>query len=875
MTSEHLVRSSSRSTDPMVGVAAVSAYWSRSAAEVADALGSGPLGLTSACAAARLAATGPNAVEEKKHWTALRLLLRQFVNPLVLILVFAASISLVLRQWIDAGIVLAIVLGSSLLSFFQEYRASSAVAELKQRLALTARVVRDGTEQVLPVTRIVPGDVVLLSAGNLVPADGLVLEAQDFLVSEASMTGESFPVEKRPGIVSADAALAGRTNSVFLGASVRSGTARVLAVRTGFRTEFGAIAERLRSREPETEFARGVRQFGSLLIRIMVVIVLTVLAVNVAMDRPVIESLLFSAALAVGLSPELLPAIISVTLSAGARSMARRGVIVRRLDAIDNLGSITVLCTDKTGTLTEGALVLRETLDPTGSRSETLRLLAFLNACFETGIENPLDAALITAGADEGVSARGFTKIDEIPYDFVRRRLTIVVAREGDLRHEMIAKGAFSEVLETCAFVRDGDADRPLDEGSRAALEAVFRTRSVDGFRVLALATRSFAPKADYDRADEAQMTFRGFLVFQDPPKPDAARAITDLGRLGIAIKVISGDNRFVTAHVARAVGLNAEAMLTGGQISAMRDEALWHLAPRTDLFVEIDPQQKERIVRALQRTGQSVGYLGDGINDAPALHAADVGISVAEAVDVARDSADIVLTSRDLDVLRDGVEGGRRTFANTLKYISITTSANFGNMVSMALATPFLPFLPLAAKQILLNNFLSDLPSIAISSDNVDPERLAVPQRWNVKDIRRFMIVFGLVSSVFDLLTFALLIWVLQAGETLFQTVWFMISLLTELAVVLVLRTRRPALSSRPGAVLLWSTAMVLALTFAVPWLGPLSTTFGFVPLSAGLLVAIAAIVLAYIAATELVKSWFFRARVEQRDRRAHSTAR
>jgi P-type Mg2+ transporter len=874
MTSRHLVRSSNRASDTIAGVAAETAYWSRPVGEVADALGSGALGLTSARATAQLAATGPNAVEDAWHWTALRLLLRQFVNPLVIILAFAASISLVLQQWIDAGIVLAIVLGSSLLSFFQEYRASTAVAELKQRLALTARVVRDGMEQVLPVTQVVPGDIVLLSAGNLVPADGLVLEAQDFLVSEASMTGESFPVEKRPGIVAADAALSGRTNSVFLGASVRSGSARMLVVRTGLRTEFGAIADRLHSREPETEFARGVRQFGSLLIRIMVVIVLAVLTANVAMGRPAVESLLFAAALAVGLSPELLPAIISVTLSAGAKAMARRGVIVRRLDAIENLGSMTVLCTDKTGTLTEGTIGLRETLDPVGSRSDAVHLLAFLNASFETGIENPLDAALISAGIHAGLSAKGFTKVDEIPYDFVRRRLTIVVTKEGDLRHEMITKGAFAEVLESCAFVRDGDIDEPLDDGHRSALKAIFRTQSADRFRVLALATRSFAPKADYDRADEVQMTFRGFLVFQDPPKQDAASAIADLGRLGIAIKVISGDNRFVTAHVAKAVGLDAEAMLTGEQIGSMRDEALWHLAPRTDLFVEIDPQQKERIVRALQRTGHSVGYLGDGINDAPALHAADVGISVAEAVDVARDSADIVLTNRDLDVLREGVEGGRRTFATTLKYISITTSANFGNMISMALATPFLPFLPLAAKQILLNNFLSDLPSIAISSDNVDPERLAVPQRWNVKDIRRFMIVFGLVSSVFDLLTFGLLIWVLQAGEALFQTVWFMISLLTELAVVLVLRTRRPALSSQPGAVLLWSTAVVLTLTFAVPWLGPLSATFGFVPLSGGPLVAIVAILLAYIVATELVKAWFFRARVNQANRHARSTA-
>jgi Mg2+-importing ATPase len=517
---------------------------------------------------------------------------------------------------------------------------------------------------------------------------------------------------------------------------------------------------------------------------------------------------------------------------------------------------MTILCTDKTGTLTEGAIVLRDALDAAGERSREVQRLACLNAAFETGIGNPLDAALVAAGTETGFSTEGYAKIDEIPYDFVRRRLTIVVARAGADRHEMITKGAFAEVLAICTLARQGDADRSLDGASRASLEAMFMARSRDGFRVLALATRSYAPKPDYDRADETGMTFRGFLVFQDPPKADAGQAIADLASLGVGTKVISGDNRFVTAHVAEAVGLNTEAMLTGAQIAGMRDEALWHMAPRTDLFVEIDPQQKERIVRALQRTGHSVGYLGDGINDAPALHAADVGISVAEAVDVARDSADIVLTSRDLDVLREGVADGRRTFANTLKYISITTSANFGNMVSMALATPLLPFLPLAAKQILLNNFLSDVPSIAISSDTVDPERVATPQRWNVKDIQRFMVVFGLISSVFDLLTFGVLLYVFDAGEALFQTSWFMISLLTELAVVLVLRTRRSALRSRPSRLLLWSTVTVAAATFAIPFLGDASTLFGFVPLSATELAAVVLIVCGYILATEVAKA-------------------
>ena len=679
-------------------------FWSRDSSELTAALQSGPGGLTSERAAQRLSRIGPNSVQDAPQLSALRLLLRQFESPLVLILLFAAIISLALQQWVDAAIVLAIVLGSSFLGFSQEYRASTAVEELKRRLTLMCRVVRNGAEQTIPVSTIVPGDVVLLSAGSLIPADGLVIEAADFLVSEASMTGESFPVEKRPGVISPDTPIAARTNAVFLGASVRSGTAKVLAVKTGGRTEFGAIAARLRARPPETDFARGVRQFGYLLLRVMVVIVLFVLTMNLLLHRPVVESLLFAAALAVGLSPELLPAIISVTLSAGARAMSRRGVIVRRLEAIENLGSMNILCTDKTGTLTEGTIVLTEALDGANRPSDDVRRLAYLNAVFETGIENPLDAAIVAACKSEGQTVEGFSKIDEIPYDFLRRRLTIVVADDkAPSQHLIVTKGAFANVLDLCSsFARDG-VDIPMNERHRMELEDVYKAKGAQGFRVLAVATRTVEARAHYGRDDEQGMTFRGFLVFYDPPKADAQRTIRDLNNLGIRIKVISGDNRYVTAHLAEAVGLDPATMLTGEQLSALKDEALWHLAPRTDIFVEIDPQQKERIVRALQRTGNSVGYLGDGINDAPAMHAADVGISVEEAVDVARESADIILLSRDLDVLRSGVEDGRRTFANTLKYISITTSANFGNMVSMALAAPLLPFLPLAAKQILL----------------------------------------------------------------------------------------------------------------------------------------------------------------------------
>jgi P-type Mg2+ transporter len=838
-------------------------YWSRDVGDVSTSLGSGPNGLTAARAAERLAVVGPNSVEDAQRLGPLRLLWRQIESPLVLILIFAAAVSLSLSQWVDAGIILAIVVGSTLLGFYQEYRASAAVEELKKRLALTCRVVRDGVEGTVNADALVPGDVLVLSAGNLIPADGRILEASDFLVSEASMTGESFPVEKQPGVVPADTPLARRTNVVFLGASVRSGTARVVVVETGRRTAFGAIAARLRAREPETNFAHGLRQFGYLLIRTMVAIVLFVLTVNLLLHRPLIESLLFSVALAVGLSPELLPAIVSVTLSAGARAMCKEGVIVRRLDAIENLGSMTVLCTDKTGTLTEGTIVLADATDPKGLASAAVRQLAFLNAAFETGIDNPIDAAIVTAGKQAGLSTAGHAKIDEIPYDFLRKRLTIVMAEGGDAgRHLVVTKGAFLNVLSICTQVERDGAACALTDAVTAELSAYYEAKGKAGFRVLALATRAVSAKGAYQRDDETAMVFAGFLLFLDPPKADAARVLGDLAKLNVEVKVITGDNRFVTGHLAATVGLDPASMLTGDALAKLDDEALWHAAPKTSLFAEIDPQQKERIVRALQRTGHSVGYLGDGINDAPALHAADVGISVDQAVDVARESADIILLKRDLDVLRTGVADGRRTFANTLKYISITTSANFGNMVSMALAAPLLPFLPLVAKQILLNNFLSDVPSMAISTDRVDAARVTHPQRWDIKQVRRYMVVFGLLSSAFDLLTFAALLLLFRAGEATFQTTWFVVSLLTELGVVLVLRTRGPAWRSRPSALLLWTTVAATVFALATPFFGRGSTLFGFVPLSTVEMGTVIGIVVAYLAATEAVKRWFFRAR-------------
>lgn len=814
-----------------------------------------PGGLTGDEAAERLSRLGPNRIEDSTRSAPLRLLLRQVESPLVLILVFAAVVALGVGETADALIILSIVTLSTALGFSQEWRAGKALDELRGRLALKVSVLRDGAPVEVDATAIVPGDVIRLSAGNLVPADGRVLVARDFLVTESALTGESFPVEKTADPSAPGAPLARQTGMVFQSTSVRSGTADVLVLRTGRATVFGAIADRLRAAEDETDFERGIRRFGIMLTRVMMVIVTLVLAANLALHRPLVDSLLFSVALAVGLTPELLPAIISVTMSAGARRMAAAGVIVRRIAAIENLGSVDILCTDKTGTLTQGVIALSAALGPEGRDSARVRQLALVNASLETGIANPLDQAIVAAGGE----LPPWPKVDEVPYDFQRKRLTIVCDLPGEEAHLMVTKGAVDTVLAACTHVAWEDGTEALTDAIRARLDSFCQDRGREGFRMLGVASRKAAPKPRYGRDDETGLTFEGFLAFFDPLKDGIVETLADLRAMGIAVKIITGDSRHVAGHVAQAVGLTG-TVLTGETLLGARDEALWHLAETADIFAEIDPQQKERIVRALQARGHSVAYMGDGINDAPALRAADVGISVDGAVDVARDSADIVLLQRDLAVLRQGIADGRRTFANTLKYIAITTSANFGNMISMAAATVWLPFLPLTAAQILLNNFLSDFPSVAISTDRVDPEVVATAPRWDIRGIQRFMVVFGLVSTVFDLVTFAILIWVYRAGEAEFQTTWFVISLMTELVVVLVLRTRRRAWASRPGHVLWASTAVMLVAAAGLPFTGALAQGVGLIPLPAGLMGIALVVVLAYAAATETAKAWFYR---------------
>ncbi len=817
-------------------------------------LGSTSDGLTTADAQQRLTQYGHNVLETKEKATALGLFLNQFKSPIVLILLFATGVSAATQEWVDGVIILAIVLGSALLSFFQEYSANTAAEKLRAQVTIEATVLRDGQPQSIPAEEVVPGDVVLLSAGSLIPADGVLLEASDFYVSQAVLTGETFPEAKTPDPVAAQASLAERTNCVFMGTNVRSGSARALIVQTGTGTAFGQIAERLTLRPPETEFERGIRRFGYLLTEVMMVLVLIVFAVNVFFHKPVLDSLLFSIALAVGLTPQLLPAIISINLSKGSQTMAAHGVIVRRLESIENFGSMDTLCTDKTGTLTEGVVQLDGALDTAGHSSDEVFRYAYLNARLQTGLANPLDEAIVAHAQPDAVGA---TKVDEVPYDFVRKRLSVVV-QEGE-HLLLITKGALDNVLAVCTRVQDGDTVVPLDDGRRTDIQQRFEAWSDQGFRVLGIAIREVLTQSKYSRDDELDMTFMGFLLFFDPPKPGVQDTIARLAELGVQLKIITGDNRLVALHTAEAVGLEVTGVLSGAELNNLRDEALWQAVERTNLFVEVDPNQKERIILALQKRGRVVGYMGDGINDAPALHAADVGISVDKAVDVAKEAADFVLLEHDLAVLRDGILLGRTTFANTLKYVFITTSANFGNMFSMAGASLFLPFLPMLPMQILLTNFLTDFPAMTIASDSVDPEMIERPRRWNIRFIRNFMVTFGTVSSVFDYLTFGTLLFVLHATVDQFRTGWFLESVMTELLIMLVIRTQMPFFKSRPGKYLLIGTLIVASVTLALPY-SPLNGILNLAPLPLPILLVLMGIAVLYVVASELAKRFFYK---------------
>ena len=828
-------------------------FWAVSAPELILSLQSTAQGLSKGEAARRLATHGKNLLKTKKRTDIPALLLSQFSSPIILILVFASVLSFFLGDVPDAVIILVIVGISGLLGFWQERGAANAMEKLIEIVEVKAAVLRDGAEAEIPLEEVVPGDVTLLRAGDTIPGDCLILTSKDLFVDEAALTGETFPVDKMEGVLPADTTLAARTNALFMGTHVVSGTARALVVHTGLATEFGRISERLQIRPPETEFETGVRRFGFLLMEITLFIVIVIFGFNVYLKRPVMESFLFAMALAVGLTPQLLPAIITVNLSHGARRMAQKRVIMKRLASIENFGSMNILCADKTGTITEGTVRLHGALDIDGNRSEHVLLHAFLNSSFETGFPNPIDDAVRAAGRFD---IAGYEKLDEVPYDFVRKRLSILVAKDGG--HMMITKGAFGHVLDVCSAVAS-PGGAPLDmKAASGKIKARFEDLSRQGLRVLGVAVREMGAAATIGKESEEGMTFLGFLEFEDPPKAGVADTITKLRDLGVSLKIITGDNGIVAASIGRQVGLDGSKVVTGIDLRTMSDEALVQRLGDVEIFAEIEPNQKERIIRALKKGGNVVGYMGDGINDASALHAADVSISVESAVDVAKEAADIVLLDRSLDILIDGVKEGRKTFANTMKYVFMATSANFGNMFSMAGASLFLPFLPLLPKQILLTNLLTDFPEMTIATDSVDAELVERPQRWDIRYIRNFMIVFGILSSVFDYLTFGALLFVLRATPEMFRTGWFMESVVSASLIVLVIRTRQPFFRSLPGRLLFIATLMVAAATLILPYT-PLGALFEFIPIPVEFIALMGAIVSLYVLSAEVAKRLFY----------------
>jgi P-type Mg2+ transporter len=829
-------------------------YWAMSAEDALSSLQSDPSGLTDTEAALRLRQYGENTIRAKGKTGPVLLFLDQFKNPIMLILILATAISGLTGDWLDSLIIMAIIIASVILSFLQEYSASHAIEELRSRIQLQSTVLRQGKPVEIPTHLLVPGDVILLSAGSLIPGDGLILRCDDFFVNQSILTGESFPVEKSTSAVAESATLADRANFIFTGTNVYSGSATALITQTGANTEFGRIAKHLTLRPPENEFERGVRRFGYLLTQIMLILTLIVFAINVIFHKPAIDSLLFSVALAVGITPQLLPAIINITLAKGSRTMAKEGVIVRRLTAMENFGSMDVLCTDKTGTLTEGIVRLDNAADTEGKSSEHVFQLAYLNSSLQTGLVNSLDKAIM---ADHELDISSFTKLDEIPYDFSRKRLSIIVKDGRECR--MITKGALSHMIDICSQVEIDSSIQPLDKIILDRIEKRFETWSDQGYRVLGVAQKAVPVKDKYPIADEQAMVFMGFLLFYDPPKADAGQTIADLENLGIQLRIITGDNQLVALHTANQVGLKVRSPLTGAKLMDLSDEALWNVIETTNLFTEVDPNQKERIILALKKKNHVVGYMGDGINDAPALHAADVSISVNSAVDIAKEAADFVLLVKSLDVLKRGIELGRVTFANTIKYINITTSANFGNMFSMAGASLFMPFLPLLPKQILLINFITDFPALTLAGDSVDPEMESRPHRWNIKSIRNFMFTFGLISSVFDYLTFAVLLIGFHLQEEAFQSGWFVLSILTELMVLLVMRTQKPFFKSKPAPVLFYSSISVAVFTLLLPYL-PVHDILNIAPIPPAILLSLLGIAALYIITTEIAKHYFFR---------------
>lgn len=828
-------------------------FWHLSSKEALKTLSSNPdEGLTETEAQIRLKLHGYNVLKIKKNLGTLRLLLSQFNTPLMYLLIFAASLSLIMYDNIDALIIFGIIFISALLSFIQERGAVKAMEKLLKIVQIKTDVIRDRIKKEISIEEVVPGDIVELNAGDVIPGDCYLLEAKDLYVDEATLTGETFYTEKHPGIVADNAPIGERTNTLFMGTHVVSGTSRALVVLTGKNTEFGKISDRLTSHLPKTEFEQGVRQFGYFLMEVTFLLLIIIFAFNIYLARPAVESILFALSLSVGLTPQLLPAIIAINLAHGAKKMAKNHVIVKKLDSIENFGSMNILCADKTGTLTSGEIKLNKACDYAGKENDKVYLYAYLNAKFQSGYTNPIDNAITETQKD----ISDWSKLDEVPYDFIRKRISILAGNPKS--RLLITKGAFQSVIDICTHVETEfgeiiDIHQIYDDIQKRFLEF-----SNEGYRVLGICYRSGDEISSLTPENEKQMTFLGFLLFWDPIKKDILNTIEDLKKLGVELKIITGDNKLVAMHVANLLGISEKSVLTGAQLHQISDHALLHQVCQKSIFAEIEPNQKERIILALRKAGNVVGFLGDGINDVTALHAADVSISVDSAADAAKEVANIVLMEKDLSILKEGVKAGRTTFANTLKYVFMASSANFGNMFSMAGASLFLSFLPLLPKQVLLTNLMTDFPEMTIATDRVDQEMVQKPLRWNIKFIRKFMLIFGLISSFFDYATFGVLLW-LNASVDEFRTAWFIESVVSATLIVLVIRTFKPFFTSMPSKYLLITVAGVVMTTSLLPFM-PFAHQLGFTILKSKFYLFIAIIIVFYVFSVELAKKKFLK---------------
>ena len=852
------------------------------ASDVLDRLGTSPAGLTADEARQRLETYGYNEIGAKARASVVLRYLSHFKSPVTIILIVAAVLSAILSDFTDATIIFFIVLVSVTLDFSQEYRAEKAADQLRKRVASTATALRDAVKKEIDVSELVPGDIVSLSVGDIVPADAIVLTCRDFFVDQSALTGESFPAEKTEGPLNDEEI--GDTgkwhNYLYMGTSVTNGVATAAVVKTGKYTQYGEIARKSTQRRADTEFERGLRRFGLLIMEVTFVLVVFVFLINALYKHTVLESVLFAVALTVGLTPGLLPMILSINLARGAIGMSKRGVIVKRLAAIQNFGSMDILCSDKTGTLTENRVTVILHVDLNGNDSEKVLLYSFLNSSYQTGLRSPLDEAILNY---RSLNCAAYTRVDEIPFDFVRKRLSVVV--NDGAQGVVITKGAPEEIGKVVnAYELNGEL-HDLDSDTRIRIENKYHELSSQGLRVLGVSYRAVrTDHPSYSIGDEKEMTFLGFIAFMDPLKETAGESIDLLRRAGVKLKVLTGDNEAVAAYIGQQLGFQLRRSRRGSvydeklgymvrtdrsapvnivrssEIEAMSDDVLARVVEKADIFTMVTPGQKSRIISVLKANGHVVGYIGDGINDAPSMKAADVSISVANAVDIAKESAEIILLQNDLKVIRDGVIEGRKTFGNTLKYILMAISSNFGNMFSAAAASLFLNFLPMLPIQILLNNLLYSFAQLAIPADNVDEVYVQQPQRLDTTFIRNFMIFFGPISSIFDFLTFGVMIFYFKASGPLFQTAWFVESLFTQCLVIFAIRTRTvPFFLSKPNKLLVLNVALVLivALLFPFTYIG---NFFSFVPLPYTFLMVLIAFIVVYLVLVELMKKWFYR---------------